>query len=465
MRFQKLLIGAVALTCGSVISAQSVHIGGYVDYTSTVAAQQIQKSNTDADWDAGEVMSEFGPSQNGIHFINLDVNIPNVDFHAGMWLGSGLGPWYGSEGNMMYPDRTKDEVEPGVLNQVYLVTHFFNDQMRFYSGNFAGNGWSAGYVNGGYVSAQSHVSALAMRGSSGDNYGSNDSAFTGVELLPTAVTGLKFITGLPVAPFTDSYEKFNNWEHLCKAVKVMAQYKWLLYNVTFNAGVRPNTYGTSSKRDIGGDYTDSLFGEAFFQVDMPSLFYGFLTNFSYDIRWRDVEESGENLVDGKDWSKTAFSHMIVWSAKTTLVPGWTICVEDAAGFYDSHYISINERAFYNRIGFSAIHPLDGKPYEFGFQAYLMYGQDANGTMMSRDDAYCSDLIGFSWNFMNQGDEPTPKSGSAGRYIGGYVYPYIQKNFANGNAKLGVELNYYHAETTNTVQNFVWRVPLGLTFWW
>ena len=95
----------------------------------------------------------------------------------------------------------------------------------------------------------------------------------------------------------------------------------------------------------------------------------------------------------------------------------------------------------------------------------MYGQDAKGTMVGRDDSYCSDLIGFQWNYMTQGDEVKPKSGTNGRYFAGYIFPYIQKNFGNGNAKLGVEFNYSHLKAASTVQTFVWRVPVGLVFWW
>lgn len=457
MKLHKFIIGAAFLSCASLAMAD-VHIGGYVDYTSTVAAQQIQKKTADSDWDKGDVMSEFGPFQNGIHFLNFDAHVPNVDFRAAVWLGAGLGPWYGGD---MYPDRTGDRTTNGVWDEMHLTTHFIDDQLRFYSGYFAGNGFNAGYLYYGYVSAQNFVSSLAMRGS-GDG---DDAAFTGIEFLPKALNGFKIIAGLPVAPFTDSYQKFNNWEHLCKAIKVMAQYKWLLYNVTFNAGIRPNTYGTNGTSSDRGDYTDSLFGEAFVQVDMPSLFYGIMINASYDLRWRDVEKAGIYLESGKDWSATAFAHLAMVSAKVTTIPEWTLSFEEAINFYDSHYIAINERAILNRIGFKAVHPLAGRPYEFGFEGYFMYGQDANGSSLSREGSYCNDEIGAHWNFLRQGDEVTPASGAPGRYISGYIYPYFQKNFSNGHVSIGVELNYAHLKAGSTVQDFVWRVPMGVVFWW
>ena len=454
MKLNKLIFASAFLASAFTLNAQSVRISGYVDFTSTGAAQTITQSSSDSDWTVGDVVAEFGPFQNGIHFLNVDANVANVDFHTGMWLGSGIGAWYGGIG--MYPDRTGDSIENGVLLQGYVVTHHFNDQLRFYSGNFAGNGWNNGYVYGSYVSAQSHVSSLAMRGTDG-----NDSAFTGVEVSPFAIPGFRMIAGLPVAPLNDSYEKFNSWTHLFKAVKTMVQYKWLRPNITINAGVRPNTYGTSGTRE---DYTESLYGESFLQLDLPTTVPYFPMNLSYDFRWRNVSEDGDNLASGKDWSTTAFAHMAMWSTRVaTLVPGWTFCAEDLFGWYDTHYIAINEKAFYNRFGVSATHPITGTPYEFGAQSYFMYGQDANGSMIDRSDVYCSDLIGYSWNFM--GDPVSPGSGKAGRYMGVYAYPYIQKNFQNGKASIGVELQYNRCEATNTTQCFSWRIPVGFAFWW
>ena len=102
---------------------------------------------------------------------------------------------------------------------------------------------------------------------------------------------------------------------------------------------------------------------------------------------------------------------------------------------------------------------------FGFNGVFMYGQDANGTSMTHDDSICSDLISYNWNFMNGDTDLKPTSGEPGRYMGIYLYPYIQKNFQNGRASIGVELQYSHLESKNIVQSFVWRVPIGLAFWW
>ena len=465
MKLNKLILitAAFALACAT-LGAQSVRISGYVETPVTAAAQVITQSGSEA-WDAHEVVAEFGPPQNGIHFLNLNANYKDVDFHAAVWLGAGVGPWYGNTIVNMYPDRINDD--NGVWNEMYVVTHFLNDQMRFYSGVFAGNGFTNGYVYGSYVSGQSHVSPLAMRGSDGDT------SFTGIEVSPFALAGFRAILGFPIAPFTEDYKKYDSWGTFFKSFKFMAQYKWLRPNITFNAGVRPFTYGSKTAR-TGGDEPESLWGEAFLQVDLPSLVQGFPMNLSYDIRWKDRTVGGWNTVSGDDWSTTALAHMAMWSMRTdSLVPGWSFSVEDLFGWYGAHYIAINEMALYNRLGVSATHGIPGTPFMFGTQAYFMYGQDANGGMMDRNDSWNSDLIGYNWNFMGElnalpQDVPgytRPASGHSGRYMGVYVYPYIQKNFSNGRASIGVELQYARGKTANVAQNLSWRVPVGLAFWW
>lgn len=478
MKLHKTIIGLAALTCGSVLTAQSIHIGGYVDYTSTLATQVVHNYPDAGEWDASEVAAEFGPVQNGIHFLNLDATAPNVDFHTNVWIGSGLGPWYADapeyvdrtkyDGSGTYFSKTGDDVATPI-GQMWVCTHFFDDQLRFYTGNFASNGWSAGYILPGYVLGGQKIDSLAMRGDA------SDSAFSGIEILPSFFSGFKAIVGFPIAPFTNSYSKFNDWSHLAKSVKLMAQYKWLLYNVTFTGGVRPNTYFTNGA-GYSDNFTKSYLGEAFLQVDMPSLFYGILMNASYDIRWRKVEESGANLVSGEDWSKTATAHILQFSTKlTSLVEGWEFAFEDRFAYYAPHYIRINETAIYNVLGMSATHPIPGTSFVFGFNTQFMYGQDAMGYGNGVDkdavkyhDALCTDLLGYNANFMGDIDGEkahAPKHGSPGRYFSIYGFPYIQKNFANGNAKIGIELQYKHLETSNVLQAFAWRIPVGLVFWW
>ncbi len=472
MKVNKFLIGAAALSLGSAVCAQEIHIGGYVDYSSTLATQVVNKAPGADEWDATQVGAEFGPVQNGIHFLNLDATALNVDFHTNVWIGAGLGPWYADvpqyidrsvyNGSNGFDASADDASTP--IGQMWVCTHFIDDQLRFYTGNFASNGWNAGYVFGGYVLGGQKIEGLAGRTKG------NDSAFSGVEVLPHALTGFKAIVGFPVAPFVDSYEKFNEWSHFIKSVKFMTQYRWLLYNVTFNAGVRPNFYRTNGD-GYSDEYTESLFGEAFLQVDMPSLVYGVQLNASYDFRWREAEVDGDITVSGDDWSKTTFSHILQASARfTNLVEGWSFGVEDRFAYYQPHYLAVNETAIYNVLAVSGEHPISGTSYAFGFNTQFMYGQDANGTCTGNgwsDDqkAYASDLVAFDANFMGLDGETAPASGSAGRYFSVYGYPYVQKNFANGFTRLGVELQYKHLETSNVLEAFAWRVPLTLTFWW
>ena len=204
---------------------------------------------------------------------------------------------------------------------------------------------------------------------------------------------------------------------------------------------------------------------------MPSLFYGILMNMSYDFRWRKVEESGENLSTGKDWSATVYAHMIQASTKfTSLVEGWEFGIEDRFAYYTPHYIAINETAIYNILGVNGSHRISGTSYQVGFEAQFMYGQDANGSANGLDkpenfDAYCSDLISFDANFMGLDGQKAPATGTAGRYFSIYGYPYFQKNFANGNVKIGLELQYKKLKTSNILEAFAWRVPMGVVFWW
>ncbi len=474
MKVQKLLIGAAVLSLSSALFAQSIHIGGYVDYTSTAATQVFHNYPSEDEWDSTDVAAEFGPVQNGIHFLNLDATAPNVDFHTNVWIGSGLGPWYADVPEYVdrsaytggdYFSKTDDDAS-SPIGQMWVRTHFFDDQLRFYTGNFASNGWSADYIFGGYVLGGQKIDGLAGRATG------SDAAFSGVEVAPRKLTGFKAIVGFPVAPVVSSYDDFNDWSHFIKSVKFMTQYKWLLYNVTVNAGIRPNTYMTNGEGYSDG-FTKSLFGEAFVQVDMPSLWYGILMNASYDLRWREAEVDGGVTVSGNSWKKTVTAHIAQFSAKfTQLVEGWEFGVEDRFAYYAPHYVDINETAIFNILGVSGTHNIPGTSYAFGFNAQFMYGQDANGSVNGMNkpdnfDAYCTDLVGFDANFMGLDgqDDYAPAKGTPGRYYSIYGYPYMQKNFANGYARLGVELQYKHLETSNVLEAFAWRIPLGLTFWW
>lgn len=459
MKLRKIILGSVALLFAGTAFAQ-IHIGGYVDFTSTVAEQKIYKTG-DGDITPSDVIAELGPSQNGIHFLNIDAVGQNVEFHTGTWLGSGIGSWYHNV--TMFPDRTTGTGTwaSTSIYQAYLVTKFWGDQLRFYSGNFASNGFNAGYVNGGYAGGV-HIDNLAMRGSAGNTN------FTGVEWIPNmsvlngALVGFRAIVGFPISPLTSDFTNFNSWKNMYKAVKFMGSYKWMRPNLTFNFGVRPCTYSMSATS--GTDFTKSMFGEAFLQVDMPTTIPGIPALIWTDFRWRSASVDAENTASGKEWTSTAFASMSGISISLpSQILGWKFNVGDKFGFYGPHYIAVNEMAFENVLTINGTHAFAGTPYSFGFETYLMYGQDANGGMISRSDEWCSDLITYNWNYM--GAAASPASGTPGRYIGAYAYPYVQKNFANGFARTGVEIQYTRYETSSTNQAISWRIPLGLTFWY
>lgn len=460
MKLRKILLGSVALlTAGSAFA--QIHIGGYVDFTSTAAEQRIAVDK-DGNVTPSEVIAELGPSQNGIHFLNVDAVAPNVEFHTGTWLGSGIGSWYHNV--TMFPDRTQGGAGTWAstsIYQAYVITKFWSEQIKFYSGNFATNGFNAGYVNAGYAGGV-HIDALAMRGAAGNI------SFTGLEWIPNmsvlngALTGFRAIVGFPISPLTSDFTNFNSWKNMYKAVKFMGSYKWMRPNLTFNFGVRPNTYSMSTSS--GTDFTNSLFGEAFLQVDMPTTIPGIPMLVWTDFRWREATVDKTNMADGKDWSQMAFASLSGVSINLPQqVMGWQFQVGDKFGFYGPHYIAVNEMAFENVLTVQGTHAFAGTPYQFGFVTSFMYGQDANGGMISRDDSYCSDLIGYTYDYL--AGAISPASGSAGRYIGAVAYPYIQKNFANGFARLGVQLQYTRYATSETTQAVTWRVPVGLTFWY
>ena len=123
MKLRKILLGSVAFLAASSAFAQ-VHIGGYVDFTSTAAEQRIAV-DADGSVTPSEVIAELGPSQNGIHFLNVDAVASNVEFHTGTWLGSGIGSWYHNV--TMFPDRTQGGAGTWAstsIYQAYVITKF-----------------------------------------------------------------------------------------------------------------------------------------------------------------------------------------------------------------------------------------------------------------------------------------------------------------------------------------------------
>ncbi len=463
MKMYKYLTGAAALLCSSLLTAQNVNVWGFTDMSSQALTQTFyHDSNTD-EWTHSEPTTEYGSFFNGSTMLNLDAWAPYIDFHTGVWLGSGLGGWYSGSSTYMFAamsneDTTSEAYKNTSQNAVMtadVTLHFLEDQVRFHSGKFAGNGWDGGFFYGGWVVDQG-ITHLAMRGD-------QDQCFTGLEVAPKLVSGLKFIAGFPVAPMNDSYKEFDEWQHFAKSVKARVSYNWALYNVTFLAGVMPNYYAVSSRNDTDNykqteNHTKKLFGEAFLQVDMPSLVYGMQFLLSYDVRWRDAETT---TFSGEEVSKTTTGHYLAFSTHTTLIPDWDAAAGVCVGYMDDSYSKLNERAVFTTLGFNASHAIAGTQFVCGFNTLFNYMQDANGTYLADGYTYKVGDFSFESNFLKQAT--IPDAGEAGRYMNVYAYPYIQRNFPGGAITTGIEMNYSHFKTSNTTQAFSYRIPISLTF--
>ena len=248
----------------------------------------------------------------------------------------------------------------------------------------------------------------------------------------------------------------------------MAQYRWALYNVTFNAGFRPNTYmignlDSEVLADVGEDHTNSLFSEAFVQVDLPSLLYGIQFLVSYDVRWR---EATATMFNGDEVSQYTSGHLLTLSTNTTLVPGYTISGGLQLGYLDDSYAVLNDREVFGQLAVGFSHPLAGTSYEVGAEARFCYMQDAKGSGPgSASNRFCDGWIGFDTAYLVPAvwQDDWDASGKPGRYLGAYAFPYFQKNFANGNLRTGVELLYTNFDAAKSYQAITYRVPLYVAF--
>ena len=457
MKLNKLLFGAAALVAGAAVSAQNVHIGGYMDYTNFALGQKFYNDTKSTDgWEEyGEASAEYGSFYNGRTEINAYVNALNLDFAIGSRLDSSLGEWYN-----LYHDNASSDNNATMIHQANVKARFWNDQLNFYTGKF--EEWNAGYILNGYALGGQNIRDLASR--------SEGQHFTGVEWVPNmsvangALVGLRLIAGVPfVPPYEDEAEDANKLSTVYKKVKFMGAYKWLRPNIDFHFGFRPGTYYTGNADYSSDNYTTNYFGEGFVQADLPSLIYGVKLNVSYDIRYREAEATLTDLSTWKGWTT---AHYFGVSGTTNLIPGVTMNFEDRAYYADDNYIAINEKLFFDQLAFQFTKPIQGTPYVLGFNVYGMYGQDANGTSFNNDrvssDAF--DDLAMDAEWMQVADHKIT-GGEPGRYYGAYACPYIQKNFGNGFFKAGVEFQYMYEKSASTYQGITYRIPLAFCFWY
>lgn len=452
MKAKKILFSAAVLMAGFAASADTF-LHGYMDYTNFAVGQQWKKKTGDDEWSHTEAAAEYGSFYNGRTQVTMDTFAQNFWFNFGVRLDSGLGEWYNNtrDASSQTPDSGTD-YDPTVFFQGFIRAAFMDEQVALWTGKF--EEWNDGYILDGYVLGGQNIRPIADRG--------EGQHFTGIELLPSAISGFKMLAGLPILPGAKDDVDYdiegNKWKYLYKKVKIAASYNWALYNVTFIGGFRPGTFytGNNDYKDSSEGYSKNFFSEAWFQADMPSLIYGIKMNASYDLRWRkDNEYTG----------KVVTAHMLGASARITLVDGWTFNIEDRVAYADDHYIAKNEKLLYNILGLQAVHSLAGTPYEVGLNLNFIAAADAKGRAFGSDMRVSSDYfddLAMTCEWM--APAANPKKNTAGKYFTVYAYPYFQKNFANGYFRSGVEFQYNRNKTSNVTEGITYRVPAAFCFW-
>lgn len=446
---KKIILTIALLAVVVFAGAQTAALHGYMDYTNMAVGQEFKKAAGATDWTKTEAAAEFGSFYNGRTEVNAVVDAANFQFNLGIRMNASLQTWYNlyrsTDGASALVDtETLNDGIATFFHQGNMRVSFWNDQLRVYTGKF--EEWNNGYIYGGYVLGGQSVSDLAMR-----DLGQH---FTGVEVSPYALNGFRMMVGFPILPVSGNgvnYAEHNQWKNLWKKVKIMGSYK-LPVGITVNFGVRPETHYDGTDRYSA----ESLYGEAFVQGDFPYLIPEIPFNATYDFRWR--KEAAND--------KFATAHYFGLSGKLPQMGNLSLSLENRFAYASDHYIAINEELIYDIFGIAATYAIPNSDYFAGLNLFAMYGQDARGTGFSGEgrvaSKYCVDYS-MDWDWMPFADKPA--AGTPGRYLGIYAYPYIQKNFANGYFKTGVEVQYTRFATTNVTQAIGYRVPVALCFWY
>jgi hypothetical protein len=455
MNAKKIIIGAVVLAAGAILSAQTVSFHGYLDYTNFAVGQE-NRNLKDSSTEWTKASAEFGSFYNGRTELNMNVTAANFVFNVGIRLDASGNSWYNLYHDVTQVEKTfdKDNNEkidyvPTPFHQMNLRVSFFNDQIFLYTGRF--EEWNAGYIFNGYALGGQNIRNLADR--------DNGQHLTAIEFCPQFISGLKVFAGVPILPVSGNgvnYWSGNQWENLYKKVKLAAQYKTPT-GITFNGGWRPGTYYSGLyEYDSADGATTNYFGEAYLQADMPYLVPNVPLNASFDLRYRNNDTVG----------KEVFAYYAGVSGQVKPVSNLTINFEDRVFYADDHYLAVNEKLIYDILGLNAVYTFTGTPYQIGVQLNTMYAQDVNGSAFAEETSRIrnkwTDDFAMSSDWMDSA--ALPASGSAGRYFTVYGYPYVQKNFANGYARLGIEVQYSRFQTSNTTEGITYRVPVGLCFW-
>lgn len=452
MKLNKIILGAAAMLLGTAAFAQTAAIHGYMDYTNFGLGQGFD-TNSDIDtWSYTKPSAEFGSFYNGRTELNLNVTAANFQFNTGVRLDASGGTWYNLYDVVGMENKDGDGWVNTPLYQMNMRVQFCNQQLAVYTGKY--DEWNNGYIFNGYQLGGQFVRNLADR--------DNGQHFTGLEFTPHKVTGLRLMAGVPIIPGWGNglqYSTSNQWENLYKKVMFMGSYKFMKQNIILNFGYRPGTYYTGkyeyNKKDGA---TTNYFGEAFIQGDFPALISGVKFNSTYDFRYRTDPTTG----------KFTTAHYFGISGTTSPVANLNINFEDRVVYADDHYIGVNEKLIFDKLGIGVTYNLPGKPYVIGLNTAFSYAQDANGTCFTGGDgklsvggAYC-DEYAMTVDWMQSA--ASAGSGAPGRYVGVYAYPYFQKTFNNGYFRSGVEVQYTNYHVTKTTQNLTYRVPVAFCFW-
>lgn len=449
MKLIKLVTCAAFLAAGAMLGAE-VTFHGYLDYTNFGVGQKFTKTG-DADFVNSEASAEYGNASNGLTQIDMNVSAASMVFNFGIRLNSSMGNW-----TTKYYD-----VESGTATPFYqgnMRVGFLNDQILLYTGKF--EDWNAGYISDGYVFKDQNISNLAD-----STVGQH---ITAVEVTPYAVKGLRFIAGLPILPVNgngvSTSAEYNKWVNLYK--KVMFEAGYAVQNdmgLSFTAGFRPGTYytGVYEGGSVKSDWITNYYAEGFVQANMLKLIPGVELNASYDIRYRD--DASFTDVYGNTVTHFAMAHMFGVSGQIKPMDALSVAVENRFFYAGDDYTKSDEKFIYNIFGAEAAYKISGTQYEVGLGADFIYAQDALGSAFTGDsvDSDYFDDISLTVDSMNCAS--LPAKGTAGKYMTFYINPYIQRNFASGYARLGIEAEYSRFETSTVNQAISYRVPVGLIF--
>ena len=227
MKLNKFLISAAALLCGAALSAQTASIHGYMDYTNFGLGQAFNTSSATDAWTYTSPSAEFGSFYNGRTELNVNVTAANFQFNTGVRLDASGGTWYNLYHVVGMENSDGDGYQTTPIHQMNMKVQFFNQQVSLYTGKF--EEWNNGFIYNGWQLGGQFVRNAADR--------DNGQHFTGIEVTPYKVNGLRVMVGLPVIPGWGNglqYGTSNQWKNLYKKVMFLGSYKLMKQNIVFN---------------------------------------------------------------------------------------------------------------------------------------------------------------------------------------------------------------------------------------